>query len=71
MRGYCPSKHHYVHSPVSSKRTGSQAYGFDFANYNDNWGVGLRLAHPQLGPAPLRMDHAFPITHGTDISRAG
>jgi len=29
------------------------------------------LANSQLGPAPLRMDYAFPIPHGTDISRAG
>src|SRR5437016_9175197 len=49
----------------------SRAYDFDFANYNDNWGVGLRLAIPQLGPAPLRLDYAFPITHGADPSGAG
>jgi outer membrane protein insertion porin family len=49
----------------------SRAYDFDFANYNDNWGVGLRLAIPQLGPAPLRLDYAFPITHGADTSGAG
>jgi len=49
----------------------SRAYDFDFANYNDNWGVGLRLAIPQLGPAPLRLDYAFPITHGADTSGSG
>ncbi len=49
----------------------SRAYDFDFANYNDNWGVGLRLAIPQLGPAPLRLDYAFPITHGAETSGAG
>jgi outer membrane protein insertion porin family len=46
------------------------SYNFDFSNYNDNWGVGLRLAIPQLGPAPLRLDYAFPITHG-DNSGSG
>ena len=45
--------------------------GFNTGTYNDNWGVGLRLAIPQLGPAPLRLDYAFPITHGTDTSGAG
>ncbi len=36
-------------------------YDFDFANYADNWGVGLRLLVPLLGP--LRLDYGFPLTH--------
>ena len=36
------------------------AYDFDLGNYNDDWGVGLRLQIPFLGP--LRLDYAFPIT---------
>lgn len=37
------------------------AYDFDFANYLDNWGVGIRLNIPKLGP--LRLDYGIPITH--------
>jgi len=48
-----------------------ESYDFNFSQYNDNWGVGLRLAIPQLGPAPLRLDYAFPITHGPDTSGNG
>jgi len=44
---------------------------FPTGTYNDNWGIGLRLAIPQLGPAPLRLDYAFPITHGPDTSGSG
>ena len=36
------------------------AYDFDLGNYNDDWGIGLRLQIPFLGP--LRLDYAFPIT---------
>ena len=39
---------------------------FGTGNYNDDWGIGLRLNIPHLGP--LRLDYAFPITHGTDTS---
>ena len=35
------------------------SYSFD-ANYDDNWGVGLRLNIPHLGP--LRLDYGIPIT---------
>ena len=49
----------------------SKAYDFNLGNYNDDWGVGLRLLIPQLGPAPLRLDYAFPITHGSDTSGSG
>ena len=29
--------------------------------YNDNWGFGIRLNIPRLGP--LRLDYGIPITH--------
>jgi outer membrane protein insertion porin family len=44
------------------------AYDFDFANYLDNWGVGIRLNIPKLGP--LRLDYGIPITH-TGASGSG
>jgi outer membrane protein insertion porin family len=42
------------------------AYSFDEQDfrtgfYNDDWGIGIRLNIPRLGP--LRLDYAFPITH--------
>src|SRR5438876_654130 len=43
--------------------------GFHTGNYNDDWGIGIRLNIPQLGP--LRLDYAFPITHGPDTSGSG
>ncbi|MEE2947479.1 MAG: outer membrane protein assembly factor BamA [Verrucomicrobiota bacterium] len=36
-------------------------YEFEFSNYADNWGVGLRLNVPMLGP--LRLDYGIPISH--------
>ena len=44
-------------------------HGFNTGTYNDDWGVGIRLNIPQLGP--LRLDYAFPITHGSDTSGSG
>ncbi|MAE31441.1 MAG: outer membrane protein assembly factor BamA [Verrucomicrobiales bacterium] len=35
-------------------------YEFEFSNYADNWGIGLRLVVPMLGP--LRLDYGIPIT---------
>lgn len=32
-----------------------------FGNFNDDWGLGLRLNIPHLGP--LRLDYGVPITH--------
>ncbi len=32
---------------------------FGTGSYNDNWGIGLRLLIPQLGP--LRLDYGIPI----------
>ena len=35
------------------------SYDFDFSNYNDNWGIGVRMDIPRLGP--MRIDIGFPI----------
>jgi outer membrane protein insertion porin family len=37
--------------------------------YSDNWGVGIRLDIPQLGP--LRLDYGFPIQHDSRASGSG
>jgi outer membrane protein insertion porin family len=37
----------------------ADSYDFDFGTYSDNWGFGLRLNIPQLGP--LRLDYGIPI----------
>jgi len=39
---------------------GAAPYDFNVSDYSDNWGVGLRLNIPQLGP--LRLDYGIPIT---------
>jgi outer membrane protein insertion porin family len=39
----------------------AKSYDFDFKDYIDNWGVGIRLNIPKLGP--LRLDYGIPITH--------
>ncbi len=36
------------------------SYDWNFSNYSDNWGVGLRLNLP-IGP--LRLDYGVPINH--------
>ncbi len=38
----------------------SDPFTYDFKNYNDNWGLGLRLNLP-IGP--LRLDYGIPIHH--------
>ena len=38
----------------------SDSWDFALGNYNDNWGVGLRLVIPFFGP--LRFDYGVPIT---------
>jgi outer membrane protein insertion porin family len=43
--------------------------GFNTGTYNDNWGFGLRINIPQMGP--LRLDYGLPITHGSDTSGSG
>jgi outer membrane protein insertion porin family len=49
------------------------AYSFDPNQdqkfYNDNWGVGIRLNIPRLGP--LRLDYGIPITHDRDTRGNG
>lgn len=39
---------------------GAKPYNFEFGNYSDNWGIGLRLNLP-IGP--LRLDYALPLNH--------
>ena len=39
---------------------GENTWSFS-GNFDDNWGVGLRLNIPHLGP--LRLDYGVPITH--------
>ena len=38
----------------------ADSYDFDFSDYADNWGLGIRLNLP-IGP--LRLDYGVPITH--------
>lgn len=49
------------------------AYEFSLApgqkSYSDNWGIGVRLNIPRLGP--LRLDYAFPIQHDDFLSGKG
>jgi len=35
-------------------------YQWDFGHYNDNWGLGIRLNIPRLGP--IALDYGIPIT---------
>ncbi len=48
---------------------GEQAYDFNPQNYSDNWGIGIRLNIPQLGP--LRLDYGVPINHDQYSSGKG
>lgn len=46
------------------------AYDFDFGDYSDNWGVGIRLNIPRLGP--LRLDYGIPINYDkANVSGSG
>ncbi len=45
---------------------GENPLGFS-GNFDDDWGVGLRLNIPRLGP--LRLDYGIPITH--DVWNSG
>jgi outer membrane protein insertion porin family len=46
------------------------AYDFDFKDYSDNWGVGIRLNIPRLGP--LRLDYGIPINYDEEnVSGSG
>ena len=43
-------------------------YSFQ-SSYSDNWGLGMRLNIPHLGP--LRLDYGIPITHDKNNSSSG
>ena len=47
---------------------GSSSYSFS-STYDDNWGLGLRLNIPHLGP--LRLDYGIPITTDPYNSSSG
>jgi outer membrane protein insertion porin family len=50
-----------------------KAYSFTLADgqrfYNDNWGMGIRLNIPRLGP--LRLDYGIPVSHDFGTSGSG
>jgi outer membrane protein insertion porin family len=46
----------------------ASAYSFS-SSYSDNWGLGLRLNIPHLGP--LRLDYGIPINHDQYNSSTG
>jgi len=47
---------------------GAQPYSFS-GNFDDNWGVGLHINIPKLGP--LRLEYGVPIHHDQYNSRSG
>jgi outer membrane protein insertion porin family len=47
---------------------GADSYSFS-GNFDDDWGLGLRLNIPHLGP--LRLDYGIPITHDKNNSASG
>lgn len=49
-------------------KVNSDAYDFDFTDFSDDWGIGLRL---ELPIGPLRLDYAFPIHHDDFNSGGG
>jgi outer membrane protein insertion porin family len=46
----------------------SDAYDYEFSDFSDNWGVGLRL---ELPIGPLRLDYGIPIHHDDFSSGKG
>jgi len=46
----------------------ASSYSFS-SSYDDNWGLGIRLNIPHLGP--LRLDYGIPITHDSYNSGGG
>lgn len=44
------------------------SYKFQFSNFSDNWGIGLRLNLP-IGP--LRLDYGIPIHHDANSGGSG
>jgi outer membrane protein insertion porin family len=47
---------------------GAQPYSFS-GNFNDNWGLGLHINIPKLGP--LRLEYGVPIHHDQYNSKSG
>ena len=47
---------------------GAQPYSFS-GNFNDNWGLGLHINIPKLGP--LRLEYGVPIHHDQYNGRSG
>jgi outer membrane protein insertion porin family len=47
---------------------GAQPYSFS-GNFDDNWGVGLHIKIPKVGP--LRLEYGVPITHDKYNSSSG
>ena len=43
-------------------------YDFNFTNFSDNWGIGLRLNLP-IGP--LRLDYGIPIHNSSGEAGSG
>jgi outer membrane protein insertion porin family len=54
-----------VYPNAYSFKTLNSDYGF----YTDNWGVGIRLNIPMLGP--LRLDYTLPLTHDRFVGSSG
>lgn len=46
----------------------ADSYDYNFSDYSDNWGLGLRLNLP-IGP--LRLDYGIPINHDEHSSGSG
>ena len=47
----------------------SQAYSISGDNFDDNWGLGLHINIPKLGP--LRLEYGIPIHHDQYNSASG
>lgn len=45
------------------------SYDFNVKDYLDNWGVGVRLNIPRIGP--IRLDYGIPIKHDSTVSGSG
>jgi outer membrane protein insertion porin family len=47
----------------------ADAYQWNFGNYNNNYGAGIRLNIPHLGP--LKLDYGIPIKHDAQNGSSG